>query len=89
VRANVCLQGGGPVEGLVAYVAFVGFLGCVDNFMSTERARQTKSLAAYGTNKRLGSSVRWHFQMNCQCVLCLEDLAALITFVWRLAVRDT
>ena len=81
----MCLQGGGPIEGLVAYVALVGFLGGVNNFMSAECTGQPESFATYGANKRLGAGMSWHFHMDGQRVLSLEGLAALITSVRRFA----
>lgn len=45
-------------------MALVRFLRSVNYFVSAQRAGQAKSLAAYGTNKRLGAGVGWHLKMD-------------------------
>lgn len=62
-------------------------LACMDDFMTTQGAGETKTLTTCGANKRLQIGMRWHFTMNIQCVLGLKSFITLAALKLRLAAK--
>ena len=52
VDAHVCVEGGTPVEGLAARLAFVRLLARVDDLMAAQGARLPETLAAHLADER-------------------------------------